>query len=258
MAHASESGHWYARDGSPVYEVKRADGKGMRAATLADARKLGLLPGVSGIIRCAAAPGLERWKQEQMLLAALTLPRNADEPEGAWLDRVRSDSGEQARKAAERGTRIHAAIQGHYEGQPPEPDAWPFVVAVKQAIVEAFGEQQWHPERSYAHRLGFGSKLDLHCSAIILDFKTKEFTAADAKQLAWDEQCIQLAAYRHLIGRPDAAAANVFVSATVPGLVRIHHWTHDELNRGWCMFQALLAYWKAKNKIETAWELEAA
>ena len=48
---AKESSHWYWPDGRTCYEVERADGKGMRAATLRDARKLGLYPGVTGIIK---------------------------------------------------------------------------------------------------------------------------------------------------------------------------------------------------------------
>ena len=50
-----ESGHWYTRDGRPFYEVPRSDGSGMRPATLKDARLLGLYPGVTTILRCAAA-----------------------------------------------------------------------------------------------------------------------------------------------------------------------------------------------------------
>ena len=91
MTHASESMHWYGRDGSPQYQLIGANGK-ERPPTLRDARKLGLVPSVTSIIRCAAAPGLERWKQEQVLMAALTLPRNPDEPEAIWLRRVMQDS----------------------------------------------------------------------------------------------------------------------------------------------------------------------
>jgi hypothetical protein len=108
VTHIAESLHWYTRDGEPAYEVPAAKG-GMRPTTLRDARKLNLVPSVTTIIRCAAAPGLELWKANQLMMAALTLPRRDGEAEKDWLSRVVQDSKEQARKAAARGTAIHAA-----------------------------------------------------------------------------------------------------------------------------------------------------
>src|SRR5688572_11137517 len=109
---ASESGHWYDRDGTPRYEVMAKNGS-MRPATLRDARKFGWYPGVTSIIKCAAAPGLETWKQNQVLMAALTLPRVEGETSESLCQRIMRDSGEQARKARDKGPEIHAAIQGH-------------------------------------------------------------------------------------------------------------------------------------------------
>src|SRR5688500_5455719 len=124
MAHVAESTHWYDRQGKPCYTVIGANGK-ERPTTLRDARKNGWLPSVSGIIGCCAKPGLERWKLDQMMHSALTLPRLDGELEAAWIDRVWTDSKETARKAAERGTAIHAAIQGFYETAFAERDYYP-------------------------------------------------------------------------------------------------------------------------------------
>ena len=41
--------HWYDLDGQPCHEVPRAKGDGMRPTTLADARKLHLLPSVTNV-----------------------------------------------------------------------------------------------------------------------------------------------------------------------------------------------------------------
>ena len=243
---AAESQHWYTTSGAPAYEIKGTNGE-YRPCTLRDARKLNLVPSVTSIIRCAAAPGLELWKIQQAILAALTLPRGKDENEKAWLDRVMEDSREQAKKAAERGTQIHAAIQGHYEGVPPGPEHWEHVKATARAIEEHFGKQQWVAEKSFAHPLGFGGKADLHCKLAVVDVKSKEFRE-DAKRLAWDEHCIQAAAYRVGLRIPLARGANAFVSTVKPGLVLIHEWKQDELELGWEMFRGLLHYWKAKNR----------
>lgn len=257
MTHAAEWGHWYDRQGNPVYEMPYADGRpGTRPVTLRDARKLGLVPGVSGVSRCAAAPALERWKQDQILLAAVTLPRVDGETPDALMERIRADSQAQAEKAREKGTNIHAAIQGHYEGKAPAVDLWPFVKGAIDKIAAHCGEQMWRPEDSFACPLGFGGKVDLHSVGWVLDAKSKEFTAADItndKQLAWDEHCIQLAAYRQGLCIPKARCANVFVSTVEPGLAYVHEWKEDELERGWRMFLALLQFWQARNRYNSSW-----
>ena len=81
IARSSEAlTHWYGKDGSPRYTVTAKDGSD-RPTTLRDARKLSLVPSVTTILKVAAKPGLEMWKLEQMLLAALTLPQRPDEDE---------------------------------------------------------------------------------------------------------------------------------------------------------------------------------
>ena len=253
MALAKENQHWYSRDGSPVYEVPRADGKGMRSATLADARKLNLGPGVTGIINCAAKPGLERWKREQVLLAAMTLPRIELETEANWIKRVYQDSEEQARKAAEKGTRIHAAIEGFYVSRSVDVDTLVYVNGIEKEIGQKYPDQDWKAEKSYASTWGYGCKIDLHSENVIIDFKTKEFDDP-TKKLAWDEQAMQLAANRIASGYKTAKCANVFVSTLVPGLVHIHEWPEDDLENAWDKFLALLMYWKADRKYSPKWQ----
>jgi hypothetical protein len=251
---ASESTHWYdAKTGEPRYTVIGKNGK-ERPTTLRDAREHGYVPSVTTIIKQAAAPGLERWKINQTLLAALTLPRIDGEPEDAYLDRIIRDSGEQARKAAERGTQIHAAIQGHYEGQSVSAEMWPFVKGAKEALEDEFDRQPWLCERSFACSLGYGGKIDLTCGGYLGDMKSKDFDDSSKKQLNWDEQALQLAAYSYgLYGKHDGIKHfSLFISRTVPGLCHIHIWSEEEIQRGWAMFQALLAFWKAKNRIEHA------
>ena len=75
------------------------------------------------------APQLERWKRNQVLLAALTLPRQPDEQETAWLARVESDWQEQGKKAAERGT-AGQGDPGPLRGKVPTKDWWPQVKAL--------------------------------------------------------------------------------------------------------------------------------
>ena len=244
---AAESTHWYTREGEPMYTVTAKNGN-QRPTTLRDARALNLVPSVTTVLNVAAKPGLELWKQRQLLLAALTLPRNENEAEGDYLERIMRDSKEEGKSAADRGTEIHASIQSFYEERPH--DFHEHVYAFDTEITQAFGQQFWIAERSFSHELGYGGKVDLHCvqgKGIVLDIKTKEFDDKD-KVDAYDEHLMQLSAYRVGLGLPEAQCANVFVSRTVPGLTKIVEWTESDLQRGFRMFCHLLNFWQERNQ----------
>jgi hypothetical protein len=251
--YTAESGHWYTREGDPAYTVIGANGK-ERNTTLRDARKDNLVPSVTTILKVAAAPGLEAWKQNQVLLAALTLPRNEGESESDWIDRVMQDSRETGRKAAERGTEIHAAIQQAFDGEVYGDEYARFIEGADMAITEHFGQHDWVCELSFAHSLGFGGKVDMHTkgsdgTGIVVDIKTKDFGPDDDIK-GFDEQLMQLAAYRMGLGLPKARCANVFVSRTHPGLAHVIEWSEEELEKGRKMFNRLLSYWQIKNNYQ--------
>ena len=111
----SESSHWYTKKGESAYQVQ---GKtGLRATTLRDARKLDLVPSVTTILGVVAKPALTTWLQTQVLLSALTLPRQPDEPEKDWLERVMADSKVQGNEAAKRGLAREEEIGKKYAEQ---------------------------------------------------------------------------------------------------------------------------------------------
>lgn len=250
VSRPSESLHWYTRDGDPQYTVKAKDGSD-RPTTLRDARKLNLVPSVTTIIKCAASPGLEAWKLQQMMLAAMTLPRAPDEPEDAFIQRVVADSKEQAKQAAELGSEIHAALEGYFETGVLTAQYGDYQSGVDDVVIKTFGDRHWAVEKSFAHNKGFGGKIDLHTrdnEGVVIDFKTKAFTRENMDKIAgYDEHCMQLAAYRMGLDLPTARCANVFVSVTEPGLVKVFEWEAQELERGWKMFESLMNYWYAKS-----------
>jgi len=254
IARSAESVHWYRQDGGPQYTVKAKNGNN-RPTTLGDARKMNLVPSVTTILKVVAKPGLELWKLEQMLLAALTLPQRPDEPEKNFIARVVADSKETGKQAAELGTRIHESIEGWMNGvRPVEHDD--IAKAFEESIFNHFKThpfQPWLTERSFASQMGYGGKVDLYCEpdeaaplGIVLDAKTKDF-GPDDKVEAYDDNLLQLAAYRHGLKLPNARCANVFCSRTHPGLVKVIEWSEEDLVKGWEMFQCMLTYWKLKN-----------
>lgn len=248
IARAAESVHWYRKDGKPQYTVPAKDGSD-RPTTLRDARKMDLVPSVTTVMKIAAKPGLEAWKLEQMLLAALTLPRLEGEAEKDFINRISADSKQTGKQAAERGTRVHESIEHWYKGK-IDVEHPAIAKAFQEEVSKHFGSpHNWQVENSFSSNLGYGGKIDLYCQSelgIVLDAKSKEF-GPDDKVVAYDEHVMQLAAYRNGIGLPLARCANVFASVTHPGLIKVVEWTEEELVKGWEMFQCLLEFWKIKN-----------
>ena len=65
----SESGHWYDGNGL-VTAVPRSDGKGMTdRITIIHARKLGLVPSVTSILKIVDKPALTAWKINEHIRA---------------------------------------------------------------------------------------------------------------------------------------------------------------------------------------------
>lgn len=250
IARAESAAHWYKLDGAPQYTVLAKDGS-ERATTLRDARSMNLVPSVTTILQVASKPGLEQWKLEQMLLSALTLPKLPDESEKTYIARIVADSKETAKQAANAGTRIHESIEQWFDGK-ETVEHQEIAELVEIELKKHFGTDKWMVEKSFAHPDGFGGKVDLHCGrsdkipdGIVVDIKTKDFGPKD-KIEAYSEHLMQLSAYRQGLGMPNARCANLFVSRTTPGLMKMIEWSEDDLTRGWQMFGCLLNYWKLK------------
>jgi len=238
----SNSAHWYTADGQPSY-TRIAKNGNVRNTTLRDAKKEGLLPSVTTIINVLAKPGLDRWKQEQVLLASLTLPRLENEPEADWLKRVTEDSRATGKDAMKRGTDMHNVLEAYFS-QVYLPEYPHYTRRTEEALRNHFGDQFWHCEKSFAHELGYAGKCDLFSEeGIVCDFKTKESLENAA---VYDEHILQLIAYAHGLKILTARCAIVFVSETE---TQIHEIDQEDLQRGWKMFQCLLTYFRIKNNL---------
>lgn len=238
----SNSGHWYTADGQPSY-TRIAKNGNVRATTLRDAKKEGLLPSVTTIINVLAKPGLDRWKQEQVLLASLTLPRLENEPEADWLKRVTEDSRSTGRDAMDRGTAMHNVLEAYFDQVYliEYPD---YTHRTETALREHFGDQLWITEKSFANELGYAGKCDLYSdNGIVVDFKTKESLENAA---VYTEHILQLIAYAHGLNMPLARCAICFVSETE---TQIHEIDQADLQIHWEMFKCLLKYFQLKNNL---------
>ncbi|OQB26249.1 MAG: hypothetical protein BWY11_00025 [Firmicutes bacterium ADurb.Bin182] len=238
--HAKESGHWYTKTGETCYEIEGK--KGMRPTTLRDARKLNLVPSVTTIISCASAPQLVNWKIDQAILSSLTLTRNENETEQEYLARIKADAQEQAKKAAERGTYIHAVVQGGFEGEPISKDDRIYYESARNTLVVATDNEQWVCEKSFATER-YGGKADLHTSKFLVDIKTTD-KPIDGLKL-WDNHYLQLAAYRVGLEIYEAQCGILYINSVTAESKLI--WADEkELGKGWKCFKALLDFYYAK------------
>ncbi|MDF1594239.1 MAG: hypothetical protein P1P89_22235 [Desulfobacterales bacterium] len=244
---AKEGGHWYDRKGNPAYTYLNKKGE-EKPTTLRQARMLNFYPSVTTIMKVKAQPGLEIWKQNQILQAAATLPAIEGESTDDWCKRVIADAGEHGKAARDKGTAIHRSIERFFIGLPvteygKEVDK---IVTLLSELNIAHIEA----EKSFSHSSGYGGKIDfvgedIAGNPVVIDFKTTDFKDKGKKH--WPEMVIQLAAYAQGIGKTDARLINVFISRNLADPeVDYYEWPADEISKGHIQFKLLLALWQCE------------
>lgn len=260
LVHRESPSHWYLPDGTPYHEVVRADGNGMRSVTLRDARKVNALPSVTNVLGVLAKPGLEGWKQEQAILAALTLPKREDEPLDAFARRVVEDMGEQVRSAADLGSAVHAAIEVYLQtGESPEnPDILRLFAPVKLWIdehVERIGLVETvvvHSQFGFAGRIDLVARLKSTGTWAVIDFKTQKMKP-DKKgvyQAAFYETWpLQLMAYFKALNSAGECSrrlediASVVINSVEPTPVQVKVWPREGHESLWQAFNNARELW---------------
>lgn len=195
--HTSKEASWYTVEGLPLYEIPKADGKGMRAPTLADAKKRkDLLPRVTTLLNLLDKPALNDWKIEQGVLAVMTSKQNPGEELDAFINRILNIEHVQDQEGAaarDRGTEIHAALQTYFIGEEVPADLKAWVMPAAQAIAA-------RGKRVACEKIlvgdGYAGRTDLIQESpdawLIADFKS---TKKLPEKSAWFEHVLQLAAY---------------------------------------------------------------
>lgn len=243
------SSHWYRYpSGDPCYEVPNASKPGqMRAPTVRDARKLGLVPSVTSILRVVAKPGLESWKQEQLLLAAFTLSRRPDEEDEEFAKRVVEDGKAEASAAAVHGHNIHAALEQSWAAWESVPDELkPFA----DAFIDFIAEHNLVPdndglERHFACDCGYGGRIDYvgtwknKLRRCVIDYKSQNTRGKPIR--FYPEWGCQLAGYANGVNEPKAELVSLVLATDEPGRIAYKVWPDRELL--YETFELALALW---------------
>jgi len=229
-----------------------------RATTIADARKLNLLPSSTTILGCLPKPQLDDWKFRQVTEWCSWNPMKPGEAMEDFHRRVMDGAFQQVGDAADLGTAIHKALECHFQGQGFDLAMQPYVDAT-DAWIDAQGLAfEGHELRLVSTKYGFAGTTDAIVSrdgcAGILDFKTRK-TKAGRPAEPWFGQKEQIASYvqAQFSGISDENfGVNVFISTTEPGRVEAAFYDADDLRQGWDTFQHAFAIWKAMNQYDPA------
>ena len=254
------AGHWYTIDGAPAYEVCKKDGTGKRPTTLRDARVLGLLPSVTGVLGILDKPQLVMWKQKQAILAAREVAMAEGEDLDAWTDRVLAKAAEPVAEAADLGSRIHGAIETACAGGRWDQKALgPYVQPILNWILGklAAGGKIVAQENIVVNRTdGYAGRLDIAIEmpdrrVWFIDWKSRKTrpSASDPEAFApYPTQRLQLAAYAAIwanekgLGWQAVHCANVITSSTEPGRWGVAE--HKDPEGAYGAFRAVLDIWR--------------
>ena len=247
----ADSAHWYTADGKPMHTVKAKAGHD-RPTTLADAKKLRLLPSPTSLLQILDKPALTTWKIEQAVLSVLTASRKDGEEIDAFVQRVLHTEKQQEQEgqaARDLGTEVHAAIErfltraSYAATAKTDDDVWAMAKpACEWADVFAI--------RSVEKVLigaGYAGKVDAifadESRMLVVDFKT----TSKLPKASYPEHRLQLSAYAAAwqaeTDTPpnEIVTVNVYISKTEPGKIQVcenYGWLND-----FAAFEKVLDLW---------------
>ena len=250
--------HWYRSDGSPCHQVKMVSRPSeMRPTTLADARKMDLLPSVTNVLTIKGSASLVRWQLNELANVCYSNRPDNGEPPVSYSKRVIALSHEKRDDAAVSGSAIHAGVENRYLGRPCAPEVSEHVNAIIKAL-STEGFQMIETETVVTNRRGFAGTMDLAGTIdgknVVADIKTKT-TSPDKSIFVAPDYALQLAAYGNSFEpfnyRPrrygDFEAFNIIVSRNEVGRVEIVRYTENEMHEAYDCFLNLLEAWKYFN-----------
>jgi len=260
----TEASHWYYPDGRPCHEVPYKDKKRageMRNTTLKDARELGLVASVTNLLGVIANPALMQWKLQQLLLAAMTLPRQNGESEEEYVERVIKDSEAYTAKTADLGHRIHDAVDqylstGNKVSDPQiEPQLEPVYNWIESNIEDVLGTEFVISGNGFAGRVDLLAKLKGISGEFIIDFKTR--SPYRGKLISRKSDLWQLCGYRLGYGDRRVGAASLLIDRDNPNPPESTIWSVDDMAVGTKIFKNARSIWHLNNNIALDESLDA-
>lgn len=245
----AESAHWYDC---------RAEYKPKHDADLRVARKELLYPSVTSILKAEFVNiWLDRWKMNELALAASQNPKQDHEDDEAYCQRIYELSLEKALGAAEFGKEVHDAIE-HYPQMPLNPTVLPyfdrFAPWFDSHVKEVVGREKILVD----HDLGVAGRTDMICMIdgvlTVEDTKTqgiKPDKKGRSKPNFYDDWIRQLAFYAVCYAKEIGTfpnipqCASVVINSTEPMEPFVKIWSKEEVLFGYREFVAAAWRWFA-------------
>lgn len=250
-------GHWYNLEGESCHTVIGKNGK-ERGTNVTDARKLGLVPSVTTIMDIQAKPALIMWLQNQLIEACINTPfYSALWGKEEYKKYLIGESKRVGKEAADRGNTIHDKLEKWALNGFAKDTGDPEIQQAVDLIHQEFPGYQFYPERSFAHKDGFGGRVDLYgvsvgpkdrVEYVIIDYKTKDKNS-DKDMVQYDDHRIQLAAYQVGLQLPkNTRRFNLFISVHPDAIGMCKLIECKQFDRYIDLFYALKEVWQLKNK----------
>ena len=250
LVQTDQAGHWYTQEGESAHVVIGKNGN-ERNTTVADARKMGLLPSVTSVLGIMDKPQLTAWKIEQAIMSSLTLPKEDGETLEEYAKRVVKDSKQSTTKAAEHGTKMHECMENILLGRAVSRDEElaPYIKTFTKWAKENVEKTYWC-ERALVGA-GYAGRCDAYVrlSGIgdaIIDLKNRKVNPK--YDPFYDTDCAQLWAYRIASENPRAACVSVVLASNDPDKLVTHQWSEEELYESGIAFSAMLKVWAWSKK----------
>jgi len=247
LVQAESSGHWYSENGESAHVVIGKNGK-ERNTTVADARKMGLLPSVTSVQGILYKEQLVSWRIEQAIMSALTLPKEENETLEDYARRVVKDSKESTTKAAEHGTRMHEQAENILMGRAvcKDEDLQPYIATFRKWSEENVEKTHWC-ERSLVGA-GYAGRCDAYVRLkgigdAIIDLKNRKVNKKYNTPPFYPHDGQQLWAYRNASENPKCACVSVVLASNDPEYIEHHQWDEDELYQAGIAFCAMQKVW---------------
>jgi hypothetical protein len=133
----------------------------MRPTTIADVRKLGLVPSVTEATGQLDKPALLQWKVGKILDKCHSTNANEYFDLDGYKKIILNAVAKEAEKAPKLGSEIHDELEQWFKGGADTPPSERIAKTV-WTVRDEVGKYDYIAEKSFYHPLGFGGKVDLH------------------------------------------------------------------------------------------------
>jgi len=246
---AGSEAHWYYANGLSQHTMESSDGT-TRNTNLRDARKLGLFPSVTEVIKILANFGITKWYQGMLIEAAWTMPdKFRGESYTMFAERCYQDADQFGADAREFGSAIHEMIDRFHNDPDYVPNdqlLWPYFEKYK-AWFKANIIRVIDSERTVVNtKYGYAGTMDLLAEhqehgTVLIDFKTQNMKYGRPNY--YDSWPLQLAAYRECI-EPKPRCLSVVINSKEPMDPFEKLWSDQKTKTSWDVFRRCTEIWQ--------------